>query len=122
MARSTWGEACTKAERASLDYFKSRLTIKSGARSVNLSGILDTSQDRNDREKAPDGAFPIFASLACWRDELGFLPVVGEAMRIAETAKPDEEQLYRVVSVDTAGDLLVVEMQASTSNASPFFK
>ena len=122
MARSTWNEACTKGEQASFDYFKTPLTIKSGAMTVTLSGVLDTSQERNDRVKSPDGTFPVLATLSCWRAELGFVPTVNEAMRVHETANADGEQVYLVVSVDSNGDLLTIELQASTNHGNPFFQ
>jgi hypothetical protein len=122
MARSPWNAARTKGERAAFDYFKEPLAIKSGAIVVELSGVLDASQERNDRAKSPDGTFPVLATLSCWRSELGFLPTVNEAIRVAQTANPDDEQVYLVVSVSSDGDLLTVELQANTSNGNPFFQ
>jgi hypothetical protein len=120
MARSSWNEACSKSERASFDYFKEALTVRSGAKVVELMGVLETSQERNDRVKAPDGTFPVLANLSCWQSELGFLPTVNEAIRISQSATPTEEQVYLVVSVASLGDLLTIELQANTSNAHPF--
>ena len=122
MARSTWNEACTKGERASFDYFKVPLTIKSGEMAVTLSGVLDTSQERNDRVRQPDGTFPVLATLSCWRAELGFVPTINEAIRVRETANADGEQAYLVVSVDSSSDLLTIELQASTNHGNPFLQ
>jgi hypothetical protein len=122
MARSSWNEACTKGERASFDYFKEPLVVRSGAVMVELMGVLDTSQERNDRVKSPDGTFPVLATLSCWRGELGFVPTVSEAIRVAQSANPDEEQVYLVVSVDSNGDLLTIELQANTNNGNPFLQ
>jgi hypothetical protein len=122
MARSTWNAACTKGEQAAFDYFKQPLTVKSGAMTVQLDGVLDTSQERNDRVKSPDGTFPVLATLSCWRSELGFLPVINEAIRVAETANTADEQVYLVVSVSTEGDLLTIELQASTNSGNPFLQ
>jgi hypothetical protein len=122
MARSTWNAACTKGERAAFDYFKTPLTIKSGAMTVALSGVLDTSQERNDRVRSPDGTFPVLATLSCWREELGFVPTINEAIRVRETANSDEEQVYLVVSVDSNEDMLTIELQASTNNGNPFLQ
>lgn len=120
MARSTWTAARTLGESAAVDYYKEALTIKSGAKTVSLSGVLDSSQDRTNRTASPDGTFPVLALLSCWRSELGFLPTVNEAIRIARTAKPTEEQVYLVLSVDQTSDLLTIELQAHSNNATPF--
>jgi|WetSurMetagenome_2_1015567.scaffolds.fasta_scaffold01576_8 hypothetical protein len=120
MARSSWNDARTKGERASFDYFREALTIKSGAMVVALMGVLDASQERNDRVKSPDGTFPVLATLSCWRAELGFVPTVSEAIRISRTEHPEEEQVYLVVSSDSNGDLLTIELQASTNSGNPF--
>ena len=122
MARAGWNTVRLKSQRAVFDYYKESLEIRSGAQSVSLFGILDTSQDLEVRAKSPDGTFPVLARLSCWRNELGFLPVANEALRIARTAKPEEEQLYLVVSVDSTSDLFVIELQANSSNANPFFQ
>jgi len=122
MARSLWNDARTKGERASFDYFKEALTIRSGAVVVELMGVLDASQERNDRVKSPDGTFPVLATLSCWRSDLGFVPTVNEAIRIARAAYPTEEQVYLVISVDQTSDLLVIELQANTSNGNPFLQ
>lgn len=122
MARSTWSAARTKGELAAFDYFKVPLTITSGELVVPLNGVLDASQERNDRVKSPDGTFPVLATLSCWRADLGFVPTVNEAIRIRETANPDEEQVYLVVSVSSDGDLLTIELQANTNNGNPFFQ
>jgi hypothetical protein len=122
MARSLWNEARTKGERASFDYFKEALTIRSGVIVVELMGVLDASQERNDRVKSPDGTFPVMATLSCWRSELGFVPTINEAIRIAQTEHPEEEQVYLVVSSDAQGDLLTIELQANTNNGNPFLQ
>jgi hypothetical protein len=122
MAPLSWEAARSKAERASFDYFKEELTITSGAMSARLMGVLDTLQDQEQRARSPDGTFPVIAHLSCQRADLGFLPTVQEAIRIAKTAKPEEEQLYLVMSVDSTSDLLLIELQANTSNGSPFFR
>jgi hypothetical protein len=124
MARATWGETRDKAQGVNFGYFKVPLLIKSGesgARSVSLSGILDTSQDADARARSPAGTFPVLARLVVMRAELGWLPVVAEVLRVQETAKPQDEQAYCVVSVDSSGDLLIVELRAGTSNASQLF-
>jgi len=120
MARATWSAARTKAERAAFDYCKESLTIKSGSLSVTILGVLGASQDRSVRGQSPDGTFPVLASLSCWREELGFVPAVNEAIRVARAVHPTEEQVYLVVSVDTTSEMLVIELQASTSNGNPF--
>jgi len=120
--RNSWNETRTKGERASFDFFRESLTIKSGEVTVSLEGVLDASQDREDRQKSPDGTFPVLATLACWRAELGFVPSVNEAIRIAREAHPTEEQVYLVIFVDQTSDLLVIELQANTSNGNPFLK
>jgi len=122
MARSTWNAARTKGELAAFDYFKESLTVQSGAMAVTLMGVLDASQARNDRVKSPDGTFPVLATLSCWRADLGFTPTVNEAIRISETARPTEEQVYLVVSVDAQGDLLTIELLANTNSGAPFFQ
>jgi hypothetical protein len=122
MARSPWKDACTRGEQASFDYFKEALTIRSGAVVVELMGVFDASQERNDRVKSPDGTFPVLATLSCWRSELGFVPTINETVRVAQSANPDEEQVYLVVSVASDGDLLTIELQANTSNGNPFFQ
>lgn len=121
MARAEWSAARTRAEGAALDYFRESLTIKSGARTVTLSGVLDSSQERQLKTVSPDGTFPVVAALSCRRSELGFLPVVSEALRISRASHPTEEQLYLVTSVDSTSEMLVIELHASTSDAHPFF-
>lgn len=120
MSRDPWNTARTKGERAGFDYYKESLTIRSGEITVSLSGVLDTSQDRQDKMKSPDGTFPVLASLSCWRDELGFVPSVNEAIRISRDAHPTEEQVYLVLTVDSTSEMLVIELQANTSNGNPF--
>jgi hypothetical protein len=123
MARISWNAARAKGGRAAFDYFKEPLSIRSGAMVVELSGVLDTTQERNDRTRSPDGTFPVLATLSCWRSELGFVPTVNEAIRVAQTANPGDEQVYLVVSVDSSsGELLTIELQASTGNGNPFFQ
>ncbi len=120
MARGTWNEVRTQGELASFDFYKESLTIKSGKKSVSLQGVLDTSENREDRQKSPDGTFPVLATLACWRAELGFVPSVNEAIRIARASHPTEEQVYLVIECDTTSELLVIELQANTSDGNPF--
>lgn len=121
MARATWNEVRTLGERTSFDFYKETLLVRSGARAISLQGVLDASQDRGERAKSPDGTFPVLATLACWREEIGFVPSVNEALRIARAAHPTEEQVYLVVSVDMTSELLIIELQANTSDGNPFF-
>ena len=121
MARSGWSVVRTKAETAAFDFYKEQLTIRTGSLTVQLQGVLDTSQDRMDRSvRSPDGTHPVLASLSCWRADLGFIPSVNEAIRISRNARPTEEQMYVVVSVNTTSDLLVIELQAHTNRTNPF--
>lgn len=120
MARATWNETRSKSERASFDFYKIPLIIRAGKREIPLDGVLDTIQDQNQRTRSPEGTFPIYARFSCRRDDLGFLPTVQESLRIARADRPDEEQMYLVTSVDSTSDLFDIELQASTSNASPF--
>lgn len=122
MSRRSWNEARTAGERASFEFYKRELSVKCGQFSAVLFGVLDTSQDQTQRAKSPDGTYPIFATLSCWRADLGFLPTVREQMRIVKTERPEEEQAYLVVSVDSTSDLLLIELEAHTSDASPFFR
>lgn len=122
MARATWGEIRDKAQGVNFEFFKVPLLVKSGPRAVSLFGILDTSQDADVRAKSPPGTFPVLARLVVMGGDLGWVPVVDEVLRVQETANPREEQAYCVVSVDSSGDLLIVDLRANTSNASPFFK
>lgn len=121
MARAGWAETRDKAQGVNFGYFKVPLVVKSGARTVSLSGILDTSQDADARARSSPGTFLVLARFVVKRAELGWLPVVGEVLRVQETANPEEEQAYCVVSVDSSGDLLIVELRAGTSNASQLF-
>lgn len=120
VARDTWTAARTAGEAAAVDYYREALTIKSGAKTVVVTGVLDASQNRDQRAKSPDGTFPVLATLAVWRAELGFVPSVNEAIRISRASHPTEEQCYLVVSVDTTSELLTIELEAATSNGNPF--
>lgn len=122
MARSNWNDARTRGERASFDYFKESLTVLSGELVVTLDAVLDASQERDIKMRSPDGTFPVLARLLCWRDDLGFLPSVNEAIRVLRADMTTEEQVYLVTSVDQTSPLLVIELQANTNNANPFFQ
>jgi hypothetical protein len=122
MARKSWADARLAAQTSSFDYFKSLLTIRSGQSSVEIYGVLDTGIDELDAGKAmnSDGTFPFFAKLSVWRDDLGWLPVKNEEMRIKRMDYPDDERLYLVETVDDSSDLLHIELQAQAYNGRPF--
>ena len=124
MTRRSWEAARLRAQTASFDYYKERLTIRCGQTTItDVYGVLDTGIDELDSTlgaMTADGTFPVFAKLSVWRSDLGFVPNKDEQIYIKRSAYPEQERLYLVHTVDDQNDLLNIELQAQQYNGRPY--